>query len=389
MIDWDWITQSEKWLYEFNVELTETIVEYEGPSIAIFTDDSKKQYLGIFCDFTNKLYRWMLAPVSGAEVIAIHTGAVALLDVFKKRTIWFCDFNDSYHSLNTWHAGFERIPGKLLPKRGKTIPSFAIKPISEFVQVGIQDAIIKLDGRSVVHNSVPFRELGKFLVQFQDYWERLSRSSMLKSLAASPVSDPHSFTSLSFCAASEGSVNIHFKPTSELGKGQKYINTTLTKMASIDESGVSKKLATELGQVGINNANSMYSLMHSTGIDMLIVTHDKCLFLGSEKAGRVARSITKAKKQKINNLILRGHFCAGRNKKSTHSFEFTDESNGKSYKGKLSPLVWKYNAIAVGPSEYYEVEIETFERKKVNQPTEMLFTLIRADKIRRPMIVEE
>lgn len=389
MIDWKWLEQCQKWMYGLDVVMDEVLVEYDGPHLALFRDENDKQYFGIFCDFAAENYRWMLAQISGAESIAIQTGSTKLIEVFKKRTIWFCDFDNLYRSKTVWHVGFEQIPSIIMPKSGQPLPLFAQKPITSFVDLKDTTAIIKLDGKRVVQNSLPFRELGRFLVQFQEYWDRLSRSAITKLLPESPGADPRSFASLSFCAASEGSVNIHFKPTAELENGKKLLASTLDKFSSLDDTGIPLKLTTELGSHGLRNANQMYSLMHSAGIDMLLVTEDRNIFVGAEKAGRLARIIKKSEKAKSENLILRGHFCAGRSKKNTHTFEFVDELSGNSYKGKVSPLVWRYTSIAVGKSDYYEVEIETFEKKKDNQPIDFTYLLARADRIKRPQILED
>ena len=389
MIEWGWIDQCDKWMYEVKANLEEVLVEYDGPYLAIFSEQSENLYFGIFCDYIGTNYRWLLASVSNAERMAIISGMTPLKDVFEKKIILVCDFDDVYSAINVWHCKPEQVPVSLLPKPNHPLPSFARRPIHELIGIDIKESIIKLDGYSVKKHSLPFKDFGHFLVIFQEYWEKLSKSSFLSFSKEIPDIDYRTLASLSFCAASEGSIDIHFKSTYENVDASNFISETLKKMRSIDENGVPSKMVSELGNTGLKDASKMHTLLHSSGIDMLLVSEQATWFVGSEKSGKIARAINKTAKAQEKNQIMRGHFCAGRSKKSTHSFEFVDEATGTSYKGKISPIVWRYNAIAIGEAQFYEVEIEVFEKIKGDQAVEMAYTLVRADKLTRNVMVPD
>lgn len=51
--------------------------------------------------------------------------------------------------------------------------------------------------------------------------------------------------------------------------------------------------------------------------------------------------------------------------------------------------MWRYNAIAIGEAQFYEVEIEVFEKIKGDQAVEMAYTLVRADKLTRNAMVPD
>ncbi len=389
MIEWGWINQCSQWMYGFKLRLEEVLVEYDGPHLALFSEENGNLYFGIFCDFNDNLYRWMLAQISGAERIAIISGAIPLVDVFKKRIVVICDFDEAFSASKVWHCSFDQIPTAILPSVGQPLPSFAQRPIRELVEIDSTEGLIKLDGPNVKKHSLPFRDLGRFLVIFQDYWEKLSKTILNNLSPESPSADYRDLASLSFCVATQGSVNIHFKPTIETSDALKGASNIITKMNSIQESGVPTKMVSELGKSGLRDAGKMYSMLHASGIDMLLVSENMTWYVGSEKAGKIARIISKTTKAKENNQIMRGHFCAGRSKKSTHTFEFVDELTGISYKGKINPIVWKYTAISIGEAQYYEVEIEVFERLKGDQTVEMAYVLMRSDKLARDILLSE
>jgi hypothetical protein len=145
MIDWTWLSQSEQWIYEFKADQSEVLVDYEGPYLAIYSTKDNGLYFGIFCDFVEDDFRWMLAPITNAERIAIISGMTSLRDVFNKRIILICDFDNNYLAKKAWHCSPESIPSSILPKPHQPLPSFARKPIHELLEINasINSKIIK------------------------------------------------------------------------------------------------------------------------------------------------------------------------------------------------------------------------------------------------------
>ena len=99
--------------------LDETLVEFNGPQIILLQDDDSRPYLSLAVD-EDEFTRWLVAPTSVLEVLALRLGATTLRAAVQKPIVFVCDMRDD-EVLRYWEMSTDQLPEGAMPEYGESL----------------------------------------------------------------------------------------------------------------------------------------------------------------------------------------------------------------------------------------------------------------------------
>lgn len=102
--------------------IREVLYEYDGPKLVLAEDDQKRQVIGVVVDEDMEagLTRWIFAPASPAEVVALLNGGTGLRELFTRGTVDIFDQSPSGATLTKRDGA--SLADEYLPDVGATLP---------------------------------------------------------------------------------------------------------------------------------------------------------------------------------------------------------------------------------------------------------------------------
>lgn len=134
------------------------LYEYDGPKLTLAVDDQGRQVLGVFADeivheiSSARVERWLFAPATPSQVIALLEGRTSLRAIFTQEIITVMDM--SPEGPRSWDVRGASLPDDLLPDPDASLPeltqAFRTALFTEqFLAMRARTALM-FDGRPVI-----------------------------------------------------------------------------------------------------------------------------------------------------------------------------------------------------------------------------------------------
>jgi len=108
----------------FRLESRNVLLEFNGPTVGIFTDEDTHTYLGIWCDEDRirQIKRWVLVHARMARLSDIINRRIPLRTAFDHQTVAVVDFDDDFQQIERWSIPFDDLPEGLKPLPQALLP---------------------------------------------------------------------------------------------------------------------------------------------------------------------------------------------------------------------------------------------------------------------------
>ncbi len=123
-----WPVQLQSWPRSnfTKVEPQEVLVDYDGPITCTFYDDLGGLMLAHSVGADGKLVRFIVAPISPANVARLKTGAISVRAALEQPVIWLLDTDADGTVTSQWSGTLSAIPPEVIPAEGVMLfPSLA------------------------------------------------------------------------------------------------------------------------------------------------------------------------------------------------------------------------------------------------------------------------
>ncbi|MBA2662666.1 MAG: hypothetical protein H0U74_10255 [Bradymonadaceae bacterium] len=127
--------------------MTQVLVEYDGPQIAIFSDSSG-EFLGLVADQDDRAQRWLQARLSSTEKQALLLGAETLYRALMKDELWVVDIDLVNGGECAWVVNSESLDEQNLPRPKALLPRLVREHFCG--EESLASPELKLDGAGVV-----------------------------------------------------------------------------------------------------------------------------------------------------------------------------------------------------------------------------------------------
>jgi hypothetical protein len=335
------------------------LLEYEGPQLVVLRD-GEQRYVGYVADELEDGRRWIQVPVTNLEIKALHRGKLTLREVLEKTELVICDTSPSGETLRLWLAPPASIPEDCLPDHGVELPEFARDPA---YQAEPDRLAFECEGAAVGHGTITFDCLASVTGALQRLWFAIARQLGIEIDRTSGWND----ATLAFAAGRKGSFAIEID---ERG-GDKFEAIAQRYKRLVHTSYVDpQSLHAQLAQASdLSLAYGLYAeALEQYGIDVLANWKSDAVFLGNDRAKRVAKAYGRRTRRAprliagpadVVTINVDGYFDGLMRRR--HRFDFVDPRSDTDYGGEIDREAVRHLQemdIVLGRHAYYRATIE-------------------------------
>lgn len=337
-----------------NITNIQVLAEYNGPQIVLVTaSDMLNPLLGVAADEDEDFVRWIAAPITHAERLALADGVLPTRSVFLKHEVIVIDVDHTERPRRAWEAA--HLSDDDLPREDVVLPRSARSLLAEPLPAIPEMSIDRLGSAKA---GIPVRPLASILDVLQRLWNALVQSIAVDvPTDRGPIrADLTDRAALSVTGGRVGSLILELSPADPLVFNE--VSQTFNKLVGAGYNP--EALAIEFNRLGPRvqaRYGEFLSVLQKHDLQLLTRWSKGSFFLGSHLTQRILTAFPKAVVGEPRTTPVLGYFVAYDTRQRT--FEFHDTEGDENYKGAVhSDVLDASDAVSVGSGAMYTAHIE-------------------------------